>query len=77
MGLSNKQITSWPNILNTREKILKQRHSVLSQLHKAIYNEEEPEFVSLKSIATGTDEKFCQDVAKISLQQYYDYLKTL
>lgn len=77
MGIDKKVIAQWPMVLKCREKILKERHSVLAFLDKAVYDSSQPGYVSLQSLVSGSTDYFCKNVAKISEEQYYDFLKTL
>ncbi|XP_067933783.1 transcription termination factor 3, mitochondrial-like [Watersipora subatra] len=76
MHLSKEQILAWPSILRCRQRIVKERHSVLSHLNLHEYDSSKPGYVSLQRLVSGTDENFCKDVAKIPLNLYYDYIKT-
>lgn len=50
---------------------------MLAHLNKAVYDTSEPGYVSLQTLVSGSTENFCKNVAKISEEQYYDFLKTL
>lgn len=77
MGIKVEEIISWPGILRCRQRIVKERHSVLAHLKMAEYEKTKPGYVSLPRLVSKTDADFCENVAKVPLQLYYDYLKTL
>ena len=77
MGLSHSDIMVWPNILTTRVHRIEERHKFLLLVDRAQYNPKKENFVSLKALATGTDSEFCANVAKVPVQQFNDYLKTI
>ena len=77
MGISEKVIASWPMVLECRQKILDERHTLLSNLDMAEYNPTKPGFITLQRLVRGTTDVFCSNVAKISKEQYYEFLKTL
>lgn len=76
MKLDISQVLAWPIVLRCRQRILKERHSILAHLNMAEYDSTKPGYVSLQRLVTGKDEEFCKHVAKISTNLYYDYLKT-
>ncbi|CAK9304660.1 unnamed protein product [Gordionus sp. m RMFG-2023] len=77
MGIKRELIVKWPNILTSRSKIIKYRHLFLKYLEKIQYDETKPLYISMKALVSGTDEEFCVQVAKMSVEKYYEFLKTL
>ncbi|XP_014668790.1 PREDICTED: transcription termination factor 3, mitochondrial-like [Priapulus caudatus] len=77
MGISHSKLVQWPNILHSRQFIVKQRHLFLSFLGRNQYDHTKPNYVSLKALVSGTDGKFCSNIAKVSLEEFHVFLKTL
>lgn len=77
MKLSHQFILSQAYVLLCRKRRLEQRHTFLVQLGRAQYDPTKPLYVSLISLIGGTDNDFCQNVAKTSNDTYDLYLKSI
>ncbi|XP_035733967.1 transcription termination factor 3, mitochondrial-like [Vespa mandarinia] len=77
MKLSHQFILSQAYVLLCRKRRLEQRHMFLVKLGRAQYDPTVPLYVSLKSLICGTDDEFCQNVAKTSSDTYELYLKSI
>jgi mTERF domain-containing protein, mitochondrial len=77
MKLTNEQILEFPNLLSTRLWRIKQRHEFLKFLGRANYDCQKDLFVSPNKIIEGPDLDFVLNVAKSSLVDYNNFLKTM
>lgn len=77
MGISHEQILHFPGGLLRRLFALKQRHLFLIALGRSQYDPKRENYVSLKSIVSGSDAEFCTEVAKSSVEKFNEFLKTL
>lgn len=77
IGYSHKDILSWPSVLRTRLSIIKPRHLFLKHLGRDQFDPKKENYVSLKALALGRDVEFCENFAKVPVQQFNDFLKTL
>lgn len=77
MGLTHAQLVQFPQILLSRDFRLKQRHSYLKLLGRNQYNPLKSNYVSPLDIATGNDADFSLNVAKTSVQDFNNFLKTM
>lgn len=76
MGITHEQILQFPDILRTRKLIIQQRHMFLSQLGRVQYDPEKPRYISLKELVACADGEFCLKIAKTSVNEFNDFLKT-
>lgn len=77
IGFSHQDILAWPNVLRIRLMIIKPRHLFLKQLGRDQFDPKKENFVSLKSLALGRDVEFCEKFAKVPVQEFNDFMKTL
>jgi mTERF domain-containing protein len=77
MGLSHKDILLWPQIFCTRTFIIEQRHRYLVSLGRAQYNPKKENYISLRDLVRGLDADFCENVAKSSVEQFNEFVKTI
>ncbi|KAI4504711.1 hypothetical protein M0802_000261 [Mischocyttarus mexicanus] len=77
MKLSHELISSQSYVLLCRKCRLEQRHKFLVKLGRAQYDPTKPMYVSLIALIGGTDEEFCQNVAKTSTETYDLHLKSI
>lgn len=77
MKLPHKLLLKQPDILLCRLSRIKQRHEFLVTLNRAQYDPEQPLYIAPKTLITGTDVDFCRTVAKVAVETYNMYLKTL
>lgn len=77
MNIPHSRLVQECTVLNCREIRLKQRHLFLTKLGRAQYDPNKPNYVSLKTLVTGTDSYFCTEVAKSSVKAFNIFLKSL
>lgn len=77
MGLSHAQILQFPEVLMSRDFRLTQRHEFLKSLGRNQYDPTQPNYVSPVVIAAGDDVAFCTNVAKASIIDFNNFIKTL
>ncbi|XP_043501940.1 transcription termination factor 3, mitochondrial [Polistes fuscatus] len=77
MKLSHEFISSQPHVLLCRKHRLEQRHKFLVKLGRAQYDPTKPMYVSLIALISGTNDQFCQNVAKTSTETYDSFLKSI
>nr|CAG4644253.1 EOG090X0C5Y [Lepidurus arcticus] len=75
--LPRETILQFPVLLTTREFKLKERHLFLQSLGKVQYNPKQENYVSPLDLALLDDVEFCRQVAKVPVQHFNDFLKTL
>lgn len=76
MNLSHDIISREPTILLCRKRRLEVRHRFLVELKKDQYDPTKPLYVSPLCLVRGTDNEFCEKVAKASIHTYNDFLRT-
>ncbi|XP_075438795.1 transcription termination factor 3, mitochondrial [Ascaphus truei] len=77
IGIPHHLIVKFPQIFNTKLLRLKERHAFLTFLGRAAYDPTQPNYVSLDKLSSLPDEAFCAEVAKASVQEFEQFLKTL
>ena len=77
MGIPHEYMVHIPQVFYSREFRIKQRHLFLQKIHKAQYDPEKPNYISLKDLVTGDDLHFATEVAKSSLATFNLFLKTM
>ncbi|XP_046428381.1 transcription termination factor 3, mitochondrial [Neodiprion fabricii] len=77
MKLSHDAITQQPLILTCRLHRIKQRHMFLKKLDRAQYDPEKPLYVPLRSIVLDSDSDFCMEFAKMPVETFNRFLKSL
>lgn len=75
LKIPHAKILEYPKVLRGYSSQLKARHDFLEKKGRAQYDPENPNYVSLKALATGNDEEFCERVAKCSVNEYNSFLK--
>ena len=75
--MEHDSLAQWPNVFRTRLHLLQQRHTYLTSLARAQYDPERENYVSLKALVGSTEREFCERLAKTSVAQFHDFLKTL
>ena len=76
MKLLHDIISQEPTILLCRKRRLEVRHRFLVELKKDQYDPTKPLYVSPLCLVTGSDNEFCEKVAKTSIHTYNDFLRT-
>lgn len=77
MGLSHEMITLFPNLINGPRVDMKERFLYLKKLKRNQFNPKLPLYVPPSALYNGTDEEFCRNHAKTSLEDYKLFLKSL
>ncbi|XP_069950768.1 transcription termination factor 3, mitochondrial [Cherax quadricarinatus] len=76
IGLSHSQIVQFPQILMSRDFRIKQRHDYLKLIGRDQYDPLKPNYVSPSALVSSDDVEFCTTIAKTSVQNFNDFLKT-
>lgn len=76
MKIPLERIVQEPEILSCRQIRLKERHLFLLKLNRAQYDPKKANYVSLKSLVSGTDAEFSTEIAKTSVDIFNTFLKT-
>jgi mTERF domain-containing protein len=74
---SHEDIARCPDLLGVRESRLKNRIGFLKKIGKAQFDPEKPNYVSFKMMYAGDDSEFATKVAKSSVLEYNNYMKSL
>lgn len=77
MDIPHNRIVQECQVLSCRESRLKPRHLFLVKLGRGQYDPKMPNYISLKTLITGTDSFFSTEVAKSSVKAYNVFLKSL
>lgn len=77
MEIDNSQLAVAPFILIARHFQLKERHGFLRKIHRAQFNPKKPLYIPLDTLCIGTNEEFAVNLAKRSLEEFNQYLRTL
>ncbi|XP_063702824.1 transcription termination factor 3, mitochondrial [Culicoides brevitarsis] len=77
MKLSHERILQTPELLETRQFILKQRHEFLKSLKRDQYDPKLPLYVPLEALVKSSNEEFVTVIAKSCMEEYEKFLKTL
>ncbi|XP_040287600.1 transcription termination factor 3, mitochondrial [Bufo bufo] len=77
MGISHHLITHFPQVFNTSLLKLKERHEFLTFLGRAIYDPTQPNYVSLDKLVSMSDQTFCEEIAKTSIQDFELFQKNM
>ncbi|XP_071105387.1 transcription termination factor 3, mitochondrial-like isoform X1 [Haliotis cracherodii] len=77
MEMSHNTLVEWPQVFRCRLHIIKQRHQFLLSVDRAQYDPTKENYVSLHALVTGYDLAFCENVAKASVIQYNNFLKSI
>ncbi|XP_044149138.1 transcription termination factor 3, mitochondrial [Bufo gargarizans] len=77
MGISHHLIAHFPQVFNTSLLKLKERHEFLTFLGRAIYDPTQPNYVSLDKLVSMSDQTFCEEIAKTSIQDFELFQKNM
>jgi len=77
MGLDRQMIINTPKILTARQYRLRSRHQFLLYRGAAEYDPARPGYVSLADLIDDTDEWWCAKVARTTVQEYDDFLRSI
>ncbi|XP_023335545.1 transcription termination factor 3, mitochondrial [Eurytemora carolleeae] len=77
IGIPHSILVKFPSVLRRSVYTSEGRHKFLTHLHKAQYNPNLPGYVSPAMLAEGTDEEFCEKVAKCDLLLFQKFLRTI
>lgn len=76
-GIPHELLAKFPTCLLRNDRKLKQRHMFLSEIGRGQYDPLKPNYCSPDMLSEGTDQEFCDTVAKCDLDLYYKFVKTL
>jgi len=74
---SHEDIARCPEVLLVRESRLKNRIGFLKHIGKAQFDPEKPNYVSFKMVYSGEDSEFATKIAKCSVLEFNNYMKSL
>ncbi|XP_077989839.1 transcription termination factor 3, mitochondrial-like [Glandiceps talaboti] len=77
VGIKHKQMTQFPHVFRSSLQKFKERHKYLVKLGRAQYDVSKPGYVSLERMIIVPDEIFCEEIAKSSIVDFNNFLKTL
>ncbi|XP_078608678.1 transcription termination factor 3, mitochondrial-like [Branchiostoma floridae x Branchiostoma japonicum] len=77
MGIPHHIIVCSPQVFNSRRRQLSERHQFLQKLGRAQYDPALPGYIPLDKLYKLPDTVFCTQLAKVTIQEYQDFLKTL
>ncbi|XP_029299795.1 transcription termination factor 3, mitochondrial isoform X2 [Cottoperca gobio] len=77
MNVPHNLIAKFPQILNSKYLRIRERHLFLEYLEKAQYDPDLPNYISLERLVFLHDERFCTEVAFVTLEDFNLFQKTL
>ncbi|XP_050826415.1 transcription termination factor 3, mitochondrial [Serinus canaria] len=77
MGIPHHLLTRFPQVFNSKLLRIRERHMFLAFLGRAQYDPAQPSYISLDQLVSLPDEVFCTEIAKASMQDFENFLKTL
>ncbi|NXX69661.1 MTEF3 factor, partial [Spizella passerina] len=77
MGISHHMLTCFPQVFNSKLLRIRERHMFLAFLGRAQYDPAQPSYISLDQLVSLPDEVFCTEIAKASMEDFENFLKTL
>ncbi|XP_070550349.1 transcription termination factor 3, mitochondrial-like [Ptychodera flava] len=77
VGITHTQFVQFPQVFRSSLPRIKERHQYLVKLERAQYDPTKPGYISLEALFKQPDEVFCKDVAKTSILEFNNFLKTL
>ncbi|XP_071948453.1 transcription termination factor 3, mitochondrial-like [Antedon mediterranea] len=77
MEIPHQLFIHFPAVLRTRLLNVKERDQYLRNLGLAQYDPKMPGYISLQKLVEGSDELFCQEIAKSSVEDFNAFLKTI
>lgn len=76
MGIMHADIIRSPELLQTRQFKLRQRHGFLVLLGRNQYDPRKELYVPLKELVTTTDKEFVENIAKSCMGDWDKFLKS-
>ncbi|XP_053099459.1 transcription termination factor 3, mitochondrial isoform X2 [Hemicordylus capensis] len=77
MGIPHSIIVHFPQVFNSKQLRIKERHMFLKFLGRAQYDPKQPSYISLEKLVSLPDDIFCTEVAKATVQDFHKFQKTL
>lgn len=77
MDISHELIAKTPRVLNTSKQKMDSRHRFLIKCGRDQYDPTKENYISLMSLITKSDEEWCFEVAKSSVAEYNNFMKTI
>nr|XP_020027801.1 transcription termination factor 3, mitochondrial isoform X1 [Castor canadensis] len=77
MSVPHHIIVKFPQVFNSRLFKVKERHMFLTYLGRAQYDPAKPNYISLDKLVSVPDEVFCKEIARASVKDFQQFLKTL
>jgi len=77
LGIPQSLLCKFPRSIRRSSVLTLSRHKFLQHLGKAQYKPDQPGYVSLEMLTEGTEEEFCDNVARCNVDLFYKFLKTI
>jgi len=77
IGYSREDLMVWPQVLRIRQSHVSPRYQFLKLIGRDQFDAKKENYVSLKLLVMGRDAEFCENVAKVPVARYNEFLKTL
>ena len=77
MEIPHSLIVMWPKVFDADVITLEQRHRFLLKVDRAQYDPKKENYVALQIMTETNDQDFCVNVAKATVTEYYQFLKTI
>ncbi|XP_019613565.1 PREDICTED: transcription termination factor 3, mitochondrial-like [Branchiostoma belcheri] len=77
MGIPHHILACSPQVFNSRKQHLSARHQFLQKLGRAQYDPAQPGYICLENFFKLPDAVFCTQLAKVTMEEYQNFLKTL
>lgn len=69
--------TLFRQVLNTKYLRIRERHMFLDYIGKAQYDPTLPNYISLDRFVSLTDDAFCTSLAMATLEDFFEFQKTI
>ncbi|XP_066480321.1 transcription termination factor 3, mitochondrial [Tiliqua scincoides] len=77
MGIPHSIMVHFPQVFNSKLLRIKERHMFLKFLGRAQYDPQQPSYISLEKLVSLSDDMFCTEIAKATVQDFQKFQKTL
>ncbi|KAJ6653834.1 hypothetical protein lerEdw1_008678 [Lerista edwardsae] len=77
MGIPHNLMVHFPQVFNSKLLRVKERHMFLKFLGRAQYDPLQPSYISLENLVSLSDDMFCAEIAKATVQDFEKFQKTL
>ena len=77
MEFTHDKLMEYPKILRKRPFVISNRHRFLLYLGKAQFDVNKENYISLQKFCEGTEQDFCEHVAKVPIEKFFEFQKCL